>query len=678
MSWGKLGILMRGSLAFSLLVLFAALAPAPAAFAAEGVLLADKEGDVVVTNGQGGAPLPPNAQTASADLRELVVVEDDIDLTFTLKLASLSQQGGSLNNYVMSFTWLDANFEAGLLRSRVDPTSVPLTRATFSLCEDECVRVTDLEHVLDEEAGTFSFLVPKRYITSLEGHAPVFGSELTGIVVRSLVSFDGFPGFPATGARAEDVMPDTGAGVITYQKGGSANGHIILEAPDPVRVSNGGATTFVFNGHVQNRLDVEDSVTFALEGVPATWTATAPGFQTIPAQDEKPVFVLATIPFGHEHGGFSTFNLTATSAKDPTIKASIRFGVLHTPVPMPAGHHSELFLHAAPGDTGLFQTTFPRTDVSMSTVQDHQNDVAEALSSTQGGDASWRIPLAPQLAIGVDADLNRTGLLTAAVNGRVEGQGTMKGELWLVKGDQDVALLGKLADAKIAVSQNAPSPVSMMFTPDAASDYVPYATGNNLELRLTLLLDGGLPPNPQSPPSLVVNDFKLALPLDEYADAPTFEEGEGSTIKIVAQDGLEKVGRPGATVTFGFVVTNLAAAQREYALEIAGTSAKVSESAPADSVRLDAGESRLVTLAIRVPADAQNDERLESILVIRSKSDPSDLTLARTTTMVNKGAAAPDEQAKFEAAKNEGKDTPFVAPVFVIALAAMVALASRR
>lgn len=660
-------------------VILLALAPAPLANAAEPPLLTDKEGDVTITTGPGGAPapIPANAQTASADLRSLELVEGDIDFAFTLRLAGLAQPGGSLNAYVMTFVWMDANFEVGLFRSHVDPTSAPLSRAALSLCQEACVRVTDLEHTLDEAGGSYSFLVPKRYITSLEGHAPVFGSDLTGVTVKSLVTIDGFPGTPTTGARAEDVMPDSGSGVITLSKGGSANGHIVLEAPDPVRVSNGGATTFVFNAHVQNELDVEDSVTFALEGVPAAWSATTPGAQKVPPKSEKPVFILATIPFGHEHGGFTAFNLTATSVKDPAVKASLRFGVLHTPVPMPAGHHSDIYLHAAPGDSGLFQTAFPRTDVTMSTQEDHANDLTEALPNEQGV-IGWRIPLAPQLAIGVDMDLNRTGKLVASVNGRMDGQATMTGELWLTKGDTDVALLGTLSTAKLALSQNSASQIQVTFTSDPASDYAPYAAGHNLELRLTLTPDdAALPPNPNSPPSLNVQDFKLSLPLNEYADAPTFEEGEGSNIQIEAVDALEKTSRPGQTVTYAFRVTSLAASATEYALDIAGTHAKNAQIAPSGAIRLEPNQPQTVTLAVRVPNDAQNDERLESILVIRSQADPSDLTLARTSTLVSRTSDAQDEQAKFDAAKNGDNKTPAVG-AWAIAAIAIAAIAMGR
>lgn len=671
---------MRPILVLATLLLLHAL-PLPGASGQEGPLLSDKEGDVIVTNGGSSAPapLPANAQTASADLRELALAEEDIDLTFTLKLASLAQQGGSTNRYTMTFQWMDAPFEATLTRSRVDPTSVPITSATLSLCADECVRVTDLDHALDEAAGTFRFLVPKRYVTSLEGHAPVFGSQLTGVVVRSVVTLDGFPGTPATGARAEDVMPDTGEGVITYAKGGSSNGHIVLEAPDPVRVSNGGATTFVFNCHVQNALDVEDTVTFALENVPAEWTATAPGPQKVPPGSEKPVFVLVTIPFGHQHGGFTTFNLTATSLKDSNVKASLRFGVLHTPTPMPAGHHSELYLHAKPADSGVFQTTFPRTEVTMSTVGEHGEDVPDALASVgQDGAIEWRIPLAPQLALGVDSDLNRTGALTASINGRMEAQGTLTGELWLVKGDQDVALLGKLADAQVSLAQSAPASVTSTYTPEAASDYVPYAAGHNLELRLTLTTGGQVPPNPQNPPGLVVTDFKLALPLDEYADAPSFEEGEGSTLRIEPQDGLEKTARPGAMAAYSFLLTTLATTPTDYQIELAGTNAKESEVTPDGTLPFEPTETKRVTLGVRVPASAQNDQRLESILVIRSRSDPSDITLARTVTLVSRSAAGADEAGEFEAAKNEGKKTPLPATLAVAAGLAAFALRRRR
>lgn len=664
-----------------LLLTSATLAGTPSSVAAAGPLVTDKEGDVVVTGGATSSPpLPANAQTASADLLALSVDEQITDFTFTIKVASFAQQGGSINRFNVSFTWMDATLVATEFRSRVDPTSKPLTMSELGVCDQsKCTHITDLEHTLDEAAGTFTFLVPKRYITSFQGHAPVFGSELTNVFVTSVVTFDGFPGAPATGTRAEDRMPDSGGGVITYQKGGSSNGNLVLEAPNPVRVSNGGATTFVFNSHVQNKGDADDTAIFTLDGVPAAWTVTAPNPQKVAAKTEKPVFLLATIPFGHEHGGFTNFTLVATSAKDGSKQAKLTFGVLHTPTPMPAGHHSEIFLHAAPGDSGVFQTAVPRTVVTMNTKEDHANDAPDALATTtpQGGEVSWRVPLSPQLQIGVDMDINRTGQLVANLAGHVDAQATFTGELWLVKGDTDLALMGKIADAKVALTQSAVTPVKSQFTPDLKSDYVPYAAGNDLELRFKLKFDGTAPPmNPQTPPSLPVKDFRLSLPLNEYADAATFEEGEGTTLKITAPDGLEKSGRPATTITYALTVTNLGKAD-DFALEIAGPNAKDTETAPSGSIRIENKESKTVTIAVHIPSSSDGGLRLDSLLAIRSKTDPSNLAIARIATTVAKGSAAADEQTKFEAAKNADKKTP-LAPVVALAALALAVVARRR
>lgn len=658
------------------LFFFALLAPLPGASAAAS--FADAGGDVAVTGAP--APVTPNAGTDAVDLLGLDVHEEDNDFLLTYTLKSIAQPGGSVSSYATDLTWSDATFRVLVTRSRIDPSAQPLLRASLQAVEGEQVsEITGLDVESDDQA-TISVRLPKVNIISLEGHAPVFGSELTGVVTRATMPL----GFGPAAASAVDLMPDTGAGTIKYEKGGSANGHLVLEAPDPVRISNGGATTFVFQGHLQNRGETDDTATLALEALPNAWQATTVPLQQVPAGEERPVFVVVTIPFSHEHGGFSNFTLTATSQSKPDAKASIRFGVLHTPVPMPAGHHSELYLHARPADTGVLGGTFGGTTNTMNTLADKAGDEVEHAAPDTGfgpqqGPIRWTIPLGPALAMGLDADPNRTGELSGSILGRTTGDATIEAELVLVKGETDVAPLMTATPAQVTLDLQSPTSFTLPLAPTPESDYVPYAPGQNIVLRLTLSPAQPMPccgPTDRAP-ALVTREFRMALPLNEYADTPQWDPGVESTVALVAEGPLEREGRPGTTLTYTFTLTNRLDVEDEIDLGIAGTHASLATLAPTQTVKLSAKASRTMTLAVAIPAEAENDQRLEVLLAARSQSDPSNIAIGRTATIVKQGSATADERQKLEDALNEGKDAPLPG-ILVVAGLGLAAFARRR
>ncbi len=653
----------------------AVLATIAAPLAQAGAQFTDPLGDLALA-GPSPSAVPDNPQTRNIDLVGLNVIEEDLAFTFVLKMQSLEQQGGTTARYTIPFTWLDAQYRISVTRTRLDPTATPSTQATFQQSDGQRYsRVLDLDVTEDLAASTLSIVLSKNSIISLEGHAPIFGSQLPNVTVRAWTSI----GFGPGASRIEDQMPDAAPGVIVYELGGYANGHLALEAPDPVRVSNGGATTFVFQAHLQNSDTADDAATIKLEGAPADWdTLVQPG-QRIPAEDERPIFALITIPFGHQHGGFSGFNMTATSSRDPSITASIRFGVLYTPIPMPAGHHPEIFLHASAEDTGVVAQTFGSTTNTMSTVEDHADDVAEALAErTMNGGAAWDIPLGPALALGLDFDLNRTGALEFNLLGRRPGAATISAELLLVRGDEELVSLVAPVSADVTLDAQAATPVALVLTPSAESDYVPYASGQNLLLRLRLESTPQFPccPTPDGTPAIVTGSFRMPLPLNEYADLPVWDEGIESSVQLTTLEPVERDARPGTTVTYTFTVTNNGDATDEVELGVVGAGAEGAAYLPDGKVELSPGASVTATLAVRIPADAVAGDRLEAVFIARSETDPSNIALVRTATTVSPDAANEDEEQAFRDAAGKKKDTPL--PLAFVLIALSGALMARR
>ncbi|MHB1260141.1 MAG: hypothetical protein ACYC2H_00350 [Thermoplasmatota archaeon] len=663
----KSGGVGRGLLA----IICAALAWAPTASA--GAQFTDPAGDVAYT---AGAPVPALPATESLDLVGLDVVEEDLAFTFVLKTQSLDQPGPLNTQYIVPFTWRDADFRIHFTRTRADPSAPANLVASFEQSDGTIyTRILDLEPTEDTTAGTMSVVLPKNAIISLEGHAPVFKSELTNVTVQAWTTV----GFGPASGRLQDQMPDDAPGVILYEMGGSANGHLTLEAPDPVRISNGGATTFVFQAHLQNKDTEQDAATMELVGVPANWQVSVQPAQVVPPDDERPIFALVTIPFGHQHGGFSGFDLVATSSRDPSVTASIRFGVLHTPIPFPAGHHPDVYLHARADDSGALADRFSTSTNWMNTAPS-EDDLPEALASVaQDGSVTWDIPLGPTLAIGMDFDVARTGTLAFEVMGRRTGAGTVDAELVLVRGEQEVAKLAEPMSADVTFDPQAATPVEFTITPTAESDYIPYAPGQNLLLRVRMQSSPALPgPNPsEANPAIMVGSFAMTLPLNEYADLPVWDPGIQSTVSLVANGAIERNALPGTTVTYTFTLTNKGTGTDDLELGVVGNSATMADFTPQEKIRLAPGESREATVAIRVPQDVREGERLEVILLARSEADPSNIALVRTATTATQNAENVDEEQAFKDALGK-KGTPLPPVVALAAIVLAVFLARRR
>jgi hypothetical protein len=641
-----------------------------------GAQFTDPAGDVAYSGPAPSTPIPALAPTESLDFLGLDVAEEDLAFNFVLKLQSLDQVSPQTIHYVVPFSWLDANYRIHLTRTRADPTATSNLAAALEQGDGSVyTRILDLEATEDTAAGTITFTLAKNNIISLQGHAPVFKSRLTNVTVASWTTL----GFGDATSQLGDQMPDGQPGEILYELGGSANGHLTLEAPDPVRISNGGATTFVFQAHLQNTDSQDDAATMEVVGAPSNWEISVQAAQRVPAGDERPIFALVTIPFGHQHGGFSGFDLVATSSRDPSITASIRFGVLHTPIPFPAGHHPDVYLHAVADDTGALGDTFGTTTNTMNTIPP-ETDAPEAFARLlPDGTAAWDIPLGPALALGMDFDLARTGSVAFEVLGKRSGPATISAELLLVRGEEDLVTLAEAMTADIELDLQAATPVSFTVAPTAEADYIPYTPGPNLMLRIRLTTAPGSPtPVPQAAtPAIVVGSFAMNLPLNEYADLPVWDPGIESTVRLVSEGPIERDALPGTTVTYTFTLTNNGDATDDLELGVAGNGASNSDFAPQGKVRLGAGESRQATVAVRVPSDMREGDRLEVILLARSENDPSNIALVRTATRATQDADNADEEQAFQDALDK-KGTPVPPLAAVLALGLALAMRRRR
>jgi len=690
---------MRLVLAVATLALVLAAAPpaARAQAASGGHLLTDPAGDVAFDPGTGSA-VPANApgETDCADLLSLDALESDDAVTFAVGVAGLQCNFFTLAQ--TTFHWHDAQY--AVLDQYEDDALSHFTSATLYRLTDggDAERVAPLNLTVDAAKRTLVTSVPKVFLMDAQNRTPSLNDKITGIKVEA-EAIDVINFGSGTAMRAFDDMPNTGDGAsFAFQHGDYQSGHVFLRTDDRVRVSNGGASTFVFQVAVLNNGTAPDDIDLVASALPAGWNATVQSPVHVPANGETTVPVLVSVPFAHVHGGFSSFNLTATSHSDAGSKAVLRLGILHTPIPQPAGHHSEVYLHGINGNSGVFATLFPFASGYMNTESTHDGEPAEIdRNYNSGSGAGWAIALNPALQIGVDFDMSRTGTLEGAIVAhQPQGTGTVTAKLYLTRqgqgsgqgqGTSGALLLAESSSAKISYDLQKASTFKLTMTPQAQADYIPYAKGQNMMLVLSLKDDSDLNGvlgdfccvGAQTGPTLDVKSFKMVLPLNEYNDRLTGAADAGSTLDLQAYGPVQKTGRAGSTLAYLFDLTNDGSAPMDVKLEVAGADAKLGELVPSGTVTLQPHEPLRLTLGVHVPSNAADGQQLEVLVFAHAKSDPSKMAIERTKTIVGKGSGAADDESEVLAqAQSAHKKTPGAGTVAVLAVGALAAVAARR
>lgn len=666
------------------IILLAAVLPATAR-AAEEPLLTDPEGDAQWTPAAlgmrlPGAPTGPVEFVQGNDLTALHVAESEDALAITVSVMNMQgEPQGTATLTELAFRDREYRLWMGYFTGSIS-TSAGGSSAYLQAREGDgwdFVARLDLPAV-DRDAGTISASVPKAYLMDGKHAIPERGDI---IEVLRVVADANFVGTGIVDARVYDEME--GGVALTMAHGDVSNGDLEMGAQDRVRVSNGGATTFVYQATLRNHGDAAHELRLAAEDMPEGWDARVqPSTLTVPAGEARTASVLVSVPFAHEHGGYSSLNLTAQSARDAATNGRMRLGVLHTPIPQPAGHHSELFLHAQTafgGPLGApFETATPYAWGWMNTDADHADDHAYVTPSSSNGETTWWIPLNPRLLTGLDFDLDRTGLLEAEiVGGSGEVEATAQLYYWRdTAGGGESVLVAEGAPTLVALDHQQTAPLSIQLTPTAESDYMPYAPDTYLTLALHLdMTVGGFTSSPLRP-RLVTESFKLSLPLNEYHDRLTGAAEVASSIEVVAKGAVEKTGHGGSVLTYAFDVAG--APGETIVVDLAGSDADLARAVPGGEVALGEGPTE-VLVAVEIPASANPGEELEVLLFIHARDDPTQMAIARTMTRVaaTGDEAAPDETAALLAAEERNEKTPMPVGAALVALAG-VALALRR
>lgn len=678
--------------AFALLATLA-VPPAGAQVAESEALLTDATGDGVFVAGPDGAPALPassgSSLDAAADLVALGLTDSEDDLIFTLQVAEL---GGDMVNaeYAIAWKWRSQDFVLLVRYWSSAPLGSENAWAELRYVDgDDWYTWAGMSTTVDQAAGTLTTRVSKFYVLDDSQQPPGRGDKLESIRVSSYATYPIVAG--DWSARMEDSMGEDAPATYVLQKGDFATGSLRLASNDRVRVSNGGATTFVFKVDVKNTGDALESYALTITDVPEGWDARVQSPLRVPPDETRTVAVLASVPFAHDHGGYNSFNLSVQSERDAGSAGKMRLGVLHTPIPQPAGHHDELYLHAYDYEsdpvTEAWQAEFANSWPYLNTVADHEAD-APAVGPTQTRDTTyvWSIYLNPGLRVGLDFQIDELGVLDGALLGRATSEGVVRAALtygsW-ADGNGEEFVLAQSDEAAVTLARDAEAPFSLTLTPTAESDYVPYTRYQWMRLDFEYETTSGAPisgfrPDPASP-HLVTEAFRMQLPLNEYHDRLTGDGVSTALIELYASGAVEKMARPGSVATYAFNVTNHAEQAIAIDVDLAGGDALLGALVPEEPFALAPGETRALTVAVEVPSEAAEGHEIEVLVFAHAVDDPSVSSIARTKTIVTMGSdAVADEREVFlnaQAAQNETPGAPV--PLLLFALVA-VAVAVQR
>ncbi len=294
--------------------------------------------------------------------------------------------------------------------------------------------ITEVDVEMDYGEEKVFISVPRSAIVD-ENQAPLArNSTLSNIWMEAKsMGWFGFPVFlggPSGQAnyvgipQASDLAPEETVGNYQMVTGSILqDGDIFAISDDPIRWTNGEATTLTFVSRVTNTGAEDVTVDVAVTGAPSAWEMAYSDHFTIPAGASVNHTVLATIPFGHQHGVTKMFQ-SVYESEDGDHKATSMLGVHWPEIPQPAGHHNQLWLHSAPFSADPpFDALFSGTHAWFSAKEDVEADeqtpilpdytAIPGFFGAQEGRAVWFMDLEPALRMGLDFQEGVNGMLEA-------------------------------------------------------------------------------------------------------------------------------------------------------------------------------------------------------------------------------------------------------------------------
>lgn len=704
----------------------------PASVSGEEVradLFADGSGDVELQSADGSVAQPAPTGAENLDLvGGGVWAETEDALTFYVQLADLTEDSQAAPfmdpDYTLDFRFRGQGYRIFVATALGNPVNDALGRdATMARLQMEVgperyQSVADAEAVLDFGEEAVLVTVPRAAIVD-ENQAPLSRNATLGQfrATASSLGFFSFPlptgqqGGPRVGLpRLFDAAPDDGFGADYVLKTGRVDqrGRLFATSDDPVRWTNGEATTLTFTARLTNTGREALPVRVGTSGTDAGWQVAFSDALTVGAGQSVNATLLVTIPFVHNHGLLKTFDATFEST-DGSHFASTQLGVYWAEVPQPAGHHDTVWFHSLRQEVPPpFDTVFAGVHGWFSAKQELDEDEGVAIPAQfamapgpvtgNRGVAFWGFYLEPELRMGLDFVLEREGLAefvldlpVPAVDPRLSvevhymrviendddfgpGRGFRIEQVLLAEGSSE-ALSGPVSGQNVFE-------VPIKALPEA--DLIPYGEGGNLYVQVVLdatFLAGGGFLNPEAAtPTIGPAESRLRLPLEEYHDPVDLSfQTDGSLQVLAGPDGQERLVNPGRTVVYQFDLDYRGSTAATFHAELTGANVEWATILGDQHFALEPGVGRPLAVAVTAPADARDGDVSDLTLRITDTKNAAVQAGINVRTVVTTTEDIPDEADRGKTLNGEltgDKDSPGV-PLALL-LAGLAALALRR
>ncbi len=663
----------------------------PAVDAQTTPFMEDKAGDVStrVAGNNAGAP---SDLADHLDLLSLEVVEVPAGFEMTLRLQSLQTQAQTFldsSAYRIYFFHGDIEY-AVIIEGNVGLLGEgPYYWAELAEVEREnnyeFLSWRDgMEVTVDKGAATLTVVASRYAITDELGAPANAGTVLNGFTVTArrdsvgLRLMDNQEDLVAV----VDRMPDTGSGPdLEVTMGVKQEGDAFLWSPAPYRLSNGGATSMVYEVVAYN---AGERQTFALAtgALPKDWKVTLPFDRLVlDKEDEESFPILVTTPSGHNHGRSDSFVLTMTGQQDKNDVGRIEMGITYPKVPQPAGHHPKLWIHSYEPYTGLLGEAGPllggpfgnSLQGYMNALEDDESDLGVPIPGEgtliPGIESSfwWWMPLVPDLGMGLDFDTKLPATLNIPLNYDYVAQDVvLRGSMYLWSEALDGGVqVGEIqASTPTSWSQGVQEFEVIMDILDEA-DFIPYSPHAYLYLDLNIRGNfiGVGPFGPGAQPAIMPG-ASLVLPLNEYHDEVTEFYRAVESLRFDA-DFLERPVNPGKTVVFETRLRNVETVPQTVVLNLTGASEEWGHILGDTEFELGAGQERKIAVSVVVPSEA-SDGIADFVLAASNKDDPLKTALINLITVIDTEVEHPD-QADLAGALDVKTSAQKKAPGFEIA-----------
>lgn len=294
-------------------------------------------------------------------------------------------------------------------------------------------RVGCIDSTFDDGDHRISYSIPKIHVTSTTGAPLSVGDTLVGLHVVSKASQVGQPAVEADetgggidleeGPRVYDVAPDNGLDFVLAAGGGASESpRFLAQVAEPVRATNGVEGMFRYEVTLTNPTQASISLTATLSDVWGGVDVFGNASVTVPAGETVTEDLYLSVPFGHAHGETKWFTVRYTS--DDGQWREMDLGLHWLVTPQPAGHHPIIYFHSqSPEDPVVGQV---EPDIWMNTVDEEDGGGDDApvnapgfsLGTSESGpgwSARWRVPLSPQLRLGLNFTEGGSHALSGAI-----------------------------------------------------------------------------------------------------------------------------------------------------------------------------------------------------------------------------------------------------------------------